>query len=261
MIERSINSGVANVHLARPAKLNALDEAGWRDLTATVVELGRTAGVRAVVLSGDARAFCAGNDIDEFERLHAGESAAAYFLETVMPATEAIVCCPVPVVAAVRGVVFGGGLELVLACDLAVAGDTARFRLPESRIGVWPTVFAALAPYTLLHKDASMMALTGLEQDASAAARMGIVNEVVEDGNVLDRANELARGVAEGAPDAVRRTKAYVTSEIRRAGLPAVKAALDELSHHTIGGAEMVEGVRAFREKRKAAFQGTPEEG
>lgn len=260
MIDLTITDGVAGLHLGRPAKLNALDEGGWRDLAAMLAEMGDAPGVGAVVMSGDARAFCAGNDIDEFQRLESGASASAYFLGNVLPAIEAIVCSPVPVVAAVRGIAFGGGLELVLACDLAVAGRSARFRLPEPRIGVWPTVFAALAPYTLAHKDASIMALAALEQDACAAARMGIVNEVVEDDKVLDRTNELARSIVEGAPDAVRRTKSHLTAELRRAGLPAVRSALEELAHHTIGGVEMVEGVQAFREKRTARFRASARE-
>jgi enoyl-CoA hydratase/carnithine racemase len=245
---------VAHITFGRPEKMHALDAAGWTGLTEQLREAGADPEVRAVVLHGSARAFCAGNDIGEFFRLTTPQQARDYFLGLVLPAMQAIVECDVPVISAVRGRAIGGGAEIVLVSDLAVAGASATFRLPEARIGVWPTVFAAVAPYTLAHKPAGLLSLTTRELDADTALRCALVHEVVDDGDVDTAAQRLAETIAEGSRDAVRHTKRFTTARLRNDGMTAVHDALSTLANDTLSGPDAAEGALAFREKRTPSF-------
>jgi enoyl-CoA hydratase/carnithine racemase len=249
---------VAHIAFGRPEKLHAMDAAGWTALADRLREASADPQVRAVVLHGSARAFCAGNDIGEFSRLTTAREARDYFLGLVLPAMEAIVHCEVPVICAVRGAALGGGAEIVLVSDLAIAGTGATFRLPEARIGVWPTVFAAVAPYTLAHKPAGLLALTTQEADARTALRCGLVHQVVEDELVDGSAHRLAATIAEGSRDAIRRTKRFTTARLRTEAMAAVRAALTELCDETLSGPDAAEGTRAFLEKRAPAFAEPP---
>lgn len=252
-----LDGPVAHIAFGRPEKLHAMDAAGWSALADRVHQAGADPEVRAVVLHGTPRAFCAGNDISEFFRLTTAEEARDYFIGLVLPAMEAIVNCAVPVISAVRGRAIGGGAEIVLVSDLAVAGTEATFRLPEARIGVWPTVFAAAAPYTLAHKPAGLLTLTTQDIAAEAALQCGLVHEVVGDQDVDQAAERLAATIAEGSRDAIRRTKRFTTARLRTDGMAAVRAALAELCDETLSGPDAVEGTRAFREKRTPSFAAT----
>ncbi|MEV4734823.1 enoyl-CoA hydratase/isomerase family protein [Saccharopolyspora sp. NPDC049426] len=249
-----IDGPVASIGFDRPEKLHAIDAAGWGGLTRRVQEAGADTQVRAIILEGSERAFCAGNDIGEFLRLATQAQARDYFLGLVLPAMEAIVNCPVPIISAVRGPALGGGCEIVLVSDLAVAGDRTTFRLPEARIGVWPTVFAAAAPYTLSHKPAGHLALTSREMDAATALRSGLIHEVIGDDRVEAKAYELATTIAEGSRDAVRRTKRFTTARLRTDGMVAVRHALEELCDETLFKDDAIEGIDAFRNKRTPSF-------
>ncbi len=245
---------VVHITFGRPEKLHAMNAMGWTELADMLRRASADPQVRAVVLHGSDRAFCAGNDIDEFLRLSTAREARDYFLSLVVPAMEAIVHCEVPVISAVRAGAIGGGAEIVLVSDLAVAGTSATFRLPEARIGVWPTVFAAAAPYTMAHKPTGLLALTTVEADSRTALRCGLVHEVVGDDLVDDAARRLALTIAEGSRDAIRRTKRFTTARLRAEGMAAVRAALAELCDETLLGPDVIEGVRAFWEKRRPGF-------
>ncbi|QLH20677.1 enoyl-CoA hydratase/isomerase family protein [Streptomyces sp. Rer75] len=249
---------VAHITFDRPEKLHAMDAAGWTGLTERLREAGADPAVRAVVLHGSPRAFCAGNDIDEFFRLTTPQQARDYFIGLVLPAMRAVVECDVPVISAVRGRAIGGGAEIVLVSDLAIAGTNATFRLPEARIGVWPTVFAAVAPYTLAHKPAGLLSLTTRQLDADTALRCAVVHEVVDDQDVDTAAERLAETIAEGSRDAIRHTKRFATARLRTDGMSAVHDALAALADDTLSGPDAAEGTRAFREKRTPSFAVAP---
>ena len=253
-----IEGPVARITFGRPEKLHAMDGSGWANLAGHVREAGQDPGVRAVILSGSGRAFCAGNDIGVFPRLETAAQARDYFLGLVMPAMRAIVSCPVPVISAVRGPALGGGCEIVLVSDLAVAGTSTTFRLPEARIGVWPTVFAAAAPYTLTHKAANYLALTTRELDSDTALRHGLVHEVVPDDEVEATAHGLAAAIAEGSRDAIRRTKRFTTARLRTDGMAAICDALAELCDDTLFSDDATEGIQAFRTKKTPSFAVQP---
>lgn len=245
-----IRDAAAYVSFTRPEKLNAFDADAWLALRDAVRGAEREPAVRAIVLRGDGRAFCAGNDIDEFTRLGDAAAARHYFVDQMLPAFEALATSPLPVIAAVHGLAYGGGLELVQFSDLAVAARGARFRLPEARIGVWATVFCGAAPYACGPRAAKLLALAGRPVDADEARSLGLVELVVPDADVDDTVEALVADVAAGAPGSLAYTKRFANRELVARGLPAVREALLALVRDTLPSADRHEGTRAFREKR-----------
>lgn len=240
----------AYLTFTRPEKLNAFDAAEWLALHEAVRAAEREPGVRAVVLRGEGRAFCAGNDIGEFTRLQDADDARHYFVDQMLPAFEALATSPLPVIAAVHGLAYGGGLELVQFSDVAVAAQGTRFRLPEARIGVWATVFCGAAPYTCGPRGAKLLALTGREVEADEARSLGLVDLVVPDAELDDAVASLVADVAAGAPGSLAYTKRFANRELVARGLPAVRDALLALVDDTLPSADRREGTRAFRERR-----------
>jgi len=192
-IER--RDAVCVLTLNRPEKLNALSYAVEEALGAALAsdEL-RTS--RAVVIAGEGRAFSAGADITEF-RDATPESILAYYRSTGA-VYEQFAALPQPTIAALHGWCVGGGLELALAADFRVADDSARFKLPEVAIGIIPSSGGTHRLVRLLGTArAKELVLLRERIDAAEAFRIGLVTEVVPEGSALDRALELAGGLAE----------------------------------------------------------------
>jgi enoyl-CoA hydratase/carnithine racemase len=160
---------------------------------------------------------------------------------------------PMPTIAAIDGVAFGGGLELALCCDFRVASRTARFALPEVRIGIVPGWGGAARLSALVGASrAKQMALSGTPVDAATALQWGLVNEVVEGDAVLGRATALAVELAAGPRTAVQVSKQLVDA----AAAGASPAILDALAAGFVAGTDdLREGVAAFREKRQPRFR------
>ena len=177
---------VAVITLNRPERLNALVPDLLAELGARFAEVGRDETVRAVVLTGSGRAFCAGLDLD------AVSTGAAFGPADIVPLTG----CPVPVIGAINGAAVTGGLELALACDFRIASTNARFADTHSRVGVVPGwALTARLPQTVGEAWARRMSFTGDFVDASTAERIGLVTEVVEPDRLIDRAIELAASI------------------------------------------------------------------
>jgi len=187
--------GVALLTLDRPAKHNALTPELLAALGAHLDDLARDPQVRAIVLTGAGRAFCAGLD------LSALEAGASFGPEDIAALTRA----PQPVIAAVNGVAVTGGLELALACDFRIAATTARFADTHARVGVVPGWgLTARLPQAVGEAWARRMSFTGDYVDAATAHRIGLVTEVVEPEELLPRAIELASAVATTEPTTLR---------------------------------------------------------
>ena len=181
--------------LRRPDKLNALSYAVEEALVAALSS-GELRTSRAVVIAGEGRAFSAGADVTEF-REATPESILAYYRATGA-VYEQFASLPQPTIAAIHGWCVGGGLELSLAADFRIADESARFKLPEVAIGIIPSSGGTHRLVRLLG-TARAKELVFLREhvDAAEAFRIGLVTEIVSDGSALDRAVELAAGLAE----------------------------------------------------------------
>ncbi|HET9457212.1 MAG TPA: enoyl-CoA hydratase-related protein [Candidatus Limnocylindrales bacterium] len=247
--------GVATLTLDRPDALNSLTVPLKEELARTFRSLGRDRAVRAVVLTGAGRAFCAGQDLRE--RLEPGAAPLATEVrERYTPIIIAMRRLEKPIVGAVNGVAAGAGASLAFACDIRIAAESASFILAFGRVGLVPDSGASwFLPRLVGASRAAELALTTDPLSAADAERIGLVSRVVSGERLLDEAQGLARRLAAGAPVAIGLTK--------RALNHAADASLEEQLEYEavlqgIAGAtaDHAEGVAAFVEKREPRFRG-----
>jgi enoyl-CoA hydratase/carnithine racemase len=205
--------GVAVLTMNRPEKLNAMDQTWFRELIDVMGTIGVDDDVRAVVLTGEGRAFSAGGDIDMFAGLAGDVTRVRPHLKLVYDAFSAVERCAVPVVAAVNGLAFGGGTELALACDVVLAAESARFSFKEATVGLMPGYGIVRGPDVLGRHWTRYLALTGRVVDAARAERAGLVQEVHPDDALLPVAVALAAEMAAHSTLAVRVGKAFVNRD------------------------------------------------
>jgi enoyl-CoA hydratase len=246
---------VALVRLNRPEKLNTLTRGALAELREVFERIERERNVRAVILTGAGeRAFSAGTDIGELSMMDVEEARLA--ARSGQDVCDLIESCGVPVIAAVNGLAAGGGCELALASHIRIASETARFSLPETKLGVIPAYGGTQRlPRVLGSNRALEMMLTGAEVTAYEALRLGLVNRVVAHAQLLSEAETLAREIASLAPLAIRACLEAVT---RGLSLP-LEEGLEleaELFSRLFATEDMREGTRAFLEKRPPTFKG-----
>jgi enoyl-CoA hydratase len=249
------DDAVAVVTLNRPDRLNALSSAVADAFAAAVTTADGDERVRALVVAGEGRAFCAGADITELDTLD-GPPGFSAFVAHLTDALHSLTRSAKPSVAAVHGLALGGGLELALACDLRVVDETARLGVPEIKLGLLPGA-AGTARLTRLLPNAiaKQMLLTGEPLPPADAARLGLVNEVVAPGEALASAIALAQQLAALPPLALAAGKRLVDDGAFMSLYDAILLERETVSA-LFGTADRVEGVRAFLEKRAPRFQG-----
>jgi enoyl-CoA hydratase len=245
------DEGIAHIVLNRPKVLNAIDTALMREVTAALRQVQDDPGVRCIVLSGEGRAFSAGFDLKESAA--AGDRTNEDWRRVLEADFDFIMQfwdCPKPTIAAIHGHCIGGGLELALACDIAIADETAIFGEPEVRFG--SGIVAMLLPWMVGPKHAKDMLLTGNDRTtARRAAEIGMVTETVAAGEHVTRAFEKAREIVAAAPLSVLLTKRAINRSFDIRGMRAALLAAVEtdLIIETSGGAERTEFNRIRREQ------------
>ncbi len=248
--------GVATLTLNRPEVHNAMNERMRRELTECFAALVSDDAVRVVVVTGAGeRAFSAGADIREFVE----PQAPTRFRETRrrVDFRQLMDRCPQPIIAAIRGYAFGGGLELALACDIRVAGDDARLGLTEVDLAIIPGGGGTQRLPRLVGRGKALeMILTGARLDAREALRIGLVERVVPAAQVRAAALELAKTLAAKAPVALRYAKEAVVKGLELPLANGIRLEND-LSTLLRTTEDRIEGARAFLEKRKPRFTGT----
>jgi crotonobetainyl-CoA hydratase len=254
VVER--HGAVSVLTLNRPAALNAVNTALAEALGHALEEAATDPAVRAILLTGSGRAFCAGADLKE---LSAGVHTAIEHPEWGFAGVVRHWVSK-PVIAAVNGPALGGGAELVLACDLAVADPSATFALPEVRRGLAANGGGVLRLHRQIPpKIALGLALTGDSVDAETALRWGLVNEVSGPGRSLEAAMELASRVARNAPLAVEATKRLVhrAQPADDSWDPAFWQRNDAELSTLLRTRDALEGARAFAERREPRWTAT----
>jgi enoyl-CoA hydratase/carnithine racemase len=265
-VSLQITSGVARITLSRPARRNALDEAMWSAL-AERVAAAASAKPRALIVTGDGGHFAAGMDLGPDNPLHArigpaianrDVAAAASVIAWLKAVVSGLAEFPAPTFAAIEGACAGSGFEIALHCDVRVAAKNCFISLPEVRIGMVPDVGGTTRLTRLVGPGrAARLIATGERITGEEAFALGMVEKLVEPGQALAVAEEMARLVAKGGPTAVREA----LSVIRR--VPDLSLA-DAYAAETAAGAaaltsgEPLEGVQAFFEKRDPRW---PENG
>ena len=246
----AVSGRVATVTINRPSKLNALTAGFWQDLPAVLDRLAADERVRAMILTGSGdRAFSAGGDIPGFLSLTTMAEIVSY-QEAAMAAFRAVELCPIPVIAAVNGIAFGGGCELVLACDMALAADHARFGLPEARLGLVPGFGAMRGPEVIGRAMTRYLISSGDSIDAQRALTVGLVQWVVAPERLMADATALAERISAQAPNAVSAGKRMVNRTIDADTVAQSVRDLTELQ----SSADRATGVAAFLAKETPRF-------
>ncbi|MEU2866563.1 enoyl-CoA hydratase-related protein [Streptomyces mirabilis] len=252
-----IKDFVAYVTIDRPAVLNAVDGPTTDRLNGIWAEIEASSEVRCVVVTGAGdRAFCVGADMSQKAIDKTGLEYWSQLDPNGFGGLSLRTTLDVPVIARVNGYAVGGGMEMVLGCDIVIAADTAKFGLTEPRVGRLPLDGGmVLLQRKIAHNAAMGLLLTGKRVPASELYRLGLVNEVVPDTELDDAVQRWVDDVLACSPSSVRAIKQLATRtaqlsarEARDARLPAVMAALDS--------EDSKEGVLAFQEKRAPVWTG-----
>jgi enoyl-CoA hydratase/carnithine racemase len=242
----SMDAGIATITLSRPEARNALDTGTVSELQGILRDLAATDEVRVALLTGSGPVFCAGADLKQ--RTTMSPEEVARHTDGVMECTRMLAELQVPVIAAIRGGAYAGGLELALACDIRVAASDATFALPEVTLGVFPGAGAPLRLPRLVGKGwTKLLVLTGERINAETAHQIGLVEVLAPPDQLLDEATRLARRIAEANPVAVRSVKRLIDTavEIPFSAAEVLSAAL---RHPLNDAARWAEGLRSRQE-------------
>lgn len=248
MIEFDISGHSASIALARPAKRNALDEAGWSALADAVMKVARSDARVLVVGSAAPGSFCAGSDLASILRLIDHGEERAEFRAMMRAALDGLRALPIPTLAAVDGDCFGAGVALALACDIRFAGSNARFAVTPAKLGLsYPQQDVALLVQAVGRAQAARLLFGAQPIDAAEAARIGLVQEAGLSGAEL--AQRFGEAIAGNAPSSLVALKRMLRDEPAPDN-PAADRAFDAC----FDSEALREGVAALQERRPSRF-------
>ncbi len=245
-------NGVATITLNRPAQRNAINPAVCDAMRTAFDQVEVDADVHVAILTGAGTLFCAGMDLKAFaqgegDTILFGQYGFGGFVKRQRSK---------PVIASVEGAALAGGFELMLACDMVVAGTSVKFALPEVRIGLIPGAGGAVRlPVSVPRVRANEILLTGKPFSAQDAADWGVINRVTPDGGALEEATQIATDMATNAPLAIKHTLTLAQAA-HAANDAAHWPQNDKLIHQIAQTADAAEGAQAFIEKRAPVWQG-----
>jgi enoyl-CoA hydratase len=250
-VQLVVKGSVATITIHHPP-VNILNKQVLEELSDCLRELETMPGLHCVILTGTGRSFIAGGDIQDFQDISIPDFEALTKL-----ANDTFTCLerfPVPVIAAINGYAFGGGLELALACDIRIAAESASLSLPEAGIGMIPS-YGGTARLTKLISPgyAKYLMFSGRRITAQKACAIGLVQEVVEDHELMAVAETLARDIASKSPVAIQYIK-YLVNQTVGASMKESLSLEAAYATKTVTGNEFREGIAAFLEKRPASF-------
>jgi enoyl-CoA hydratase/carnithine racemase len=254
-----VDDGIGTLTLNRPAKLNALTFDVYADLRDLITELPQRGDTRVLIITGEGRGFSSGGDVEEIiAPLQQMETAQVLeFTRMSGSVVKALRECPVPVIAAMNGVAAGAGAVLALACDFRLMADTASFAFLFTRVGLAGADMGAayLLPRLVGLGRATELLMLGEPIGAERACQIGLANEVVAVGQLMDRADELAERLADGPAFAYATTKSLLTRELDMSLGAAIE--LESISQALMmRSQDFQEFYRAWDEGRRPEWRG-----
>jgi enoyl-CoA hydratase len=251
----NIDGPIGTLTFNNPERHNAMSLDMWRAASAVLEQFERDPAVRVIVLTGaGGKAFVSGADISKFESERASVEAVLEYNAAVDQFSKGLSECSKPTIAMIRGYCLGGGVGIAVCCDLRLANDASRFAVPAAKLGLGYGYANIRRIMDLVGPQfVTEMLLTARQFDAAHAARTGLVNHVMPDGEIEKFVRELAETIAGNAPLTIRAVKRIVRELCRDE--PDV-AACDALVRQCFESADYREGRRAFMEKRKPVFLG-----
>lgn len=247
-----MTEGIATITFIREKALNALNAETVKELEQAIDQVEEK-NVRVLVFKGSGRAFIAGADITEFKGKTPAEIKSVSL--NLQRAFNRIELLPIPVIASINGFCFGGGCELVMACDLRIASSKALFGQPEIKLGIIPGAGGTQRLPRLVGKTvAKEMIFLGDNVSSERALSIGLVNKVVEPEDLDSTVHKLAKKLASGPRFAISQAKEAIDRGTEMAWLDAIQMEANAFSM-CFSHEDMEEGVSAFLEKRKAQFK------
>jgi methylglutaconyl-CoA hydratase len=245
------DGAVLRITLNRPEVRNAFDEEVIASLSAAAREAAGDRDLRAIVLAGSGKAFCAGADLAWMSK------AIAYTreenrrdAEDLARMLEALDTVPVPLIGRVHGAALGGGTGLVAVCDIVIAADDALFGFTETKLGIIPAVISPYVVNKIGQSAARELFLTGARFSARRARRIGLVHEIVRESDLDETVDAYLRELFSSGPAAVAAAKALIREVHGLKSADAIGLTTTRIAEHRVS-AEGQEGMRAFLEKRK----------
>jgi len=246
--------GMALITLNAPDKHNALNPVMIAELTAVAAQLGADDSVRVVVLTGAGHSFCAGGDLGWMKaQMSATSDERAAEARKLAQMLAALASLPKPLIGRIQGQAFGGGIGMIAVCDIAVAVDTARFALTETRLGLIPATISPFVVGVMGKRAAQRVALSGRRFTAAEAVGLNLITRVAAAGDLDAAVAQEVAHFAKAAPDAVAATKVLISRLSNPISQDIQDMSIQALVQ-TWENPEASEGVGAFFEKRKPSW-------
>ena len=244
-----VSGNIAEIILNRPEALNALNSAVFQDLNSVLDQIEASSDLRAVIITGEGKAFVAGADISQMSEM--GPDEALVFARTGHDTFNRIAGLKVPVIAAVNGFALGGGCELAMACDIRIGSNFAKFGQPEVNLGLIPGYCGTQRLSRIVGLSNAMHLLVTADMiDVNEAFRMGLVQKVCDAADLLDEARKMATKIASKGKLAIEKVKEVTLKGYFMNFDDAANLEANEFAG-LFGKPESKEGMKAFLEKRK----------
>ena len=258
LLEKLADNGILRLTLNDVKRRNALSEEMMTKLATALTSASKNSDTKVIILAGNGPAFCSGHDLREMSTARNNDDdGEAYFTEVFSSCSELmqmIVNHPKPIIAEVSGVAAAAGCQLVACCDLAVAGESARFITPGVNIGLFCSTPMVALSRNLSNKAAMEMLLTGEMVDSRKAERIGLINRVVEDKNITQNTEELASLIASKSSMVLETGKKAFYNQ-KDMSLPEAYEYASQVMVENMLKNDAREGINAFIEKRHPKWQ------
>jgi enoyl-CoA hydratase len=254
ILKTVIDDGVATVLISRPQAMNALNTRFFNEMDALVAEISNNKEVKAMIITGDGKAFVAGADIAEM--VDKNQNQGSDFSRLGQKTFRSFGEMDIPVIAAINGFALGGGLELAMGCDFRIASTKAKFGQPEVNLGLIPGYAGTQRLSRLVGMgDALYLLLTADMINADDALRMGLVQKVFEPEMLMEETLKIAKIICKKGPLAIKKLKSVVRKGIEMSQIEGEELEAGEFGTLFGEGTEGKEGMTAFLEKRKPEWK------